>query len=108
MPRSKTPSHDPRLDTIAPLVDQKKIVTLGDIFHFVPRTTVAKHIGVDGKTFHSRLLDPEALTILQIHRMADLFSLSRETMYDLVRAHIREIKKGDWRMPALDYKGRKI
>jgi len=69
---------------------------------------VAKRLGIDSNTFYSRLLDPEAFTILQIYQMADLFSLSRETMYDLMRAHIREVKKGGWRMPALDYKGREI
>jgi hypothetical protein len=108
MPRHKTPSHDPRLDTIAPLVEEKKIITLGDVFHFIPRTTVARGIGIDPKTLAHLLLDPEDIAIRQIHQLADLFHLSREQVYDLLNAHIREVKKGDWRMPALDYKGREI
>ena len=106
MPHYKTPAHDPRLDTIAPLVEQKKIVTLGDVFHFVPRTTVARGIGVDHKTLTRLLLNPEDIAIRQIHQLADLFHLSREQVYDLLNAHIREVKKGDWQVPELDYRGR--
>lgn len=106
MPRSRTPAHDPRLDTIPALIEDKKIMTLGDIFHFFPRTSAAHLLQIERKQFDRLLLEPLSFTLQQIYDMADLFQVSREIMIDLVRRHAREVKKGGWDFPELDYKGR--
>lgn len=106
MPRPRTPAHDPRLDTITALIDDKKIMTLGDVFHFYPRTGAANYLSIDVVTFTRRLKDPESFSILQRNRLADLFKVSREKMEELLNRHIREVKKGDWQVPKLDYRGR--
>lgn len=81
-------------------------MTLGDIFHFFPRTSVADYLGIDFVTFTKRLQDPESFTILQIHQLADFFGLSREEMETLLNRHIREVKQGGWEVPKMDYRGR--
>lgn len=106
MPRHRTPAHDPRRDTIPSLIEEKKILTLGDIFHFFPRTAVARYLGIETRTLTRKLKDPESFTILQVHQLADFFGLSREQTELLLNRHIREVKKGGWQAPKLDYTGR--
>jgi hypothetical protein len=88
-------------------VEQKKITTLGQIFRWIPRAAVADALGVHVRRVTGMILRPGSITLDESDALADLFHLDREIMLGLIRAHMREVKKGGYVLPRLDYGVRK-
>jgi len=95
--------RDPRIDTIKPLVDAGRIKTFGDIFRRFSRTRVALELHISPYRLKQMILQPGGITMDDAHRMADLFSLDRQVMMDLIRRHIPEAEKKGYKVPKLDY-----
>lgn len=102
MPR-KVYTDDPRVHTIASMVEQKKITTLGQIFRWVPKTAIADALGVHVRRVTGMILRPGSITLDEADALADLFGIERDVFMKLIRAHRREVLKGGYSLPKLDY-----
>jgi len=99
----KAYTDDPRAHTIAPLVEQKKITTLGQIFRWIPRAAVADALGVHVRRVTGMILRPGSITLDESDALADLFEIERDVFMKLIRTHMREVLKGGYSLPKLDY-----
>lgn len=86
---------DTRYDLIPVMVADGKIERLGDIFLFIPKTTVAKDIGLRLDTWDRWMAKPELFPLRRLLQIAVVCGLTERQLMELVLAELEAKKRGN-------------
>lgn len=74
---------DPRYDAVRVLIETGHIKSFPDIFHYIPRTTVYKDLGVNFNRFSKAIYDPSMFRMEELKEIAELFGIDPKKMIDM-------------------------
>jgi NADH:ubiquinone oxidoreductase subunit D len=88
-------AKDKRYKTIKTLIATGHVVRFMQILELdvVPKTIIARDLGMHHQTFEKLLKDPERFTYKQAFRIASLIEVDAKVMVDLIYAQCIENKK---------------
>lgn len=76
---------DDRYDICRIMYARGHIRTFDELFKYIPKTVVAKDLGINLALFNKKLLRPVDFTIGQIDRMAELYGIAAATLIKFAR-----------------------
>lgn len=82
---------DRRYTTVKRLVEIGDITRLDEIFHYIPKSMVAKDLGTNYNRLIRLLKKPEGWILQDLYRLAELFGIDEMKMIEL--AHAQRKKK---------------
>jgi len=77
---------DKRYNTIKVLIETNNIKQLSDVFETLPRTVLAKDIGINYGRFLRKTADLELFDLKEIYRIADFIGVERKSVLDIIHA----------------------
>jgi hypothetical protein len=81
---------DKRYGVIKALFREGDRYRFKDIFDIVPKTIVAKDLGMNYHAFTRKVGDPERFTLKEIIKMADMFAIGPQNLCDRIFIDIEE------------------
>ena len=75
---------DKRYSTIKVLVETKNIKQLSDIFDTLPKTVLAKDMGMNYGRFLRKTKELELFSLKEIYSIADLINVDRGLLLDVI------------------------
>jgi hypothetical protein len=89
----KNPGRDPRYGTIKVLIESGHITSIRDIFHFIPKTTVYKDLGVNFNRFDRAILDPAIFRVEELKELAEMFEVDAKKFIDMAYEQSLTVRK---------------
>jgi hypothetical protein len=86
-------SKDNRYITIKNLITSGFIIRLVQIVDIIPKTTIARDLGMHHQTFEKLIKDPEKLTFEQVFLISSLIEVDPKVIIDLIYRQYTENKK---------------
>ena len=85
---------DKRFKTVKLLIEGGHIPEFKDIFEHIPRTAVAKEMGIHYDRFKKMITDPAEFKVKELYTLAGMIGVDGKILLDLVHAqHIKRRKK---------------
>jgi len=75
---------DHRYKRVKHLLSNGYITLFRDFFDHIPKTLVAKDLGIHNQTFSKLLEHPESFTFLHVFRISALFEVEEKVIIDLI------------------------
>jgi hypothetical protein len=86
-------SKDNRYITIKNLITSGFIIRLVQIVDIIPKTTIARDLGMHHQTFEKLIKDPEKLTFEQVFLISSLIEVDPKVIIDLIYRQYTENRK---------------
>lgn len=83
---------DQRYNLIKPMIEHDRIEDLKDIFKYIPKTVVAKDLGINNNRFSDLLKTPKNLRVYDLVRLADLCGITLRQIFDLITTELEREK----------------
>ena len=87
-------AKDPRYEMVNKLITSSNINSFSEILVIVPKTVVARDLGIHHITFNKLIKYPERFTLKNIYRIASLIEIDKKKMIDLFYNETSADKKG--------------
>lgn len=84
---------DPRYSTIKVLIEAGHIKSIRDIFHFIPKTTVYRDLGINYNRFYRAIYDPSIFRLVELVRLAELFGLDARKFIEMAYEQSLTVKR---------------
>jgi hypothetical protein len=84
---------DKRYGIIRALLKEGERYRFKDVFDVIPKTIVAKDLGMNYHTFTRKVEDPERFTLKEIIKMAGMFAVGSKNLCDRIFIDIQEKKE---------------
>jgi hypothetical protein len=84
--------RDPRYSAIKPLISAGGITSFRDIFKFLPKSIIARDLGMNNVRFTKLMNNVDDFMIRDILRLAEFFEIDALTMYSLINQQYIEDK----------------
>jgi hypothetical protein len=81
---------DKRYGVIKALFREGDQYRFKDVFDIIPKTIVARDLGMNYHTFTRKVEDPERFTLKVIIKMADMFAVGSQNLCDRIFIDIEE------------------
>lgn len=79
---------DPRYATVRHLIETGYVTMFAQIFETIPKSVIAKDVGMNNTRFTWLMGDPAEFTLEELFRIAELLGIEREAMVALVMKEI--------------------
>lgn len=90
------PPTDERYSMVAMLIRAGGIGTLEKLFKLLPKTTMAKDMGINVNRLTNCLLNPYHFTLKDITSMAGLLGIDRRILMNMFMDHL-EMREKEWK-----------
>jgi len=77
---------DKRYGTIKVLIETNNINQLSDIFDTLPKTVLAKDIGMNYGRFLKKTKELGLFNLKEVYKIADLIAVDRKSLLDIIHA----------------------
>jgi hypothetical protein len=77
-------ASDKRYGLVRSLFREGETYTFIDVFDIIPKTVIAKDLGMNYHTFTRKAEDPERFTLQEIMRMAEMFGMGAQGLCERV------------------------
>lgn len=74
------------------MIEHDRIEDLKDIFKYIPKTVVAKDLGINNNRFSDLLKTPKNLRVYDLVRLADLCGITLRQIFDLITTELEREK----------------
>lgn len=86
---------DKRYSTIKVLIETNNISQLSDIFDTLPKTVLAKDIGMNYGRFSRKAKELALFSLKEIYDIADLIEVDRKLFLDIIHSEANQAYKGE-------------
>jgi plasmid maintenance system antidote protein VapI len=76
-------AKDPRYSSVNKLITNSSLESFSDVLAFVPKTVLARDLGIHHITFNKLIKSPERFTLKNIYHIASLFGVDKKAMLEL-------------------------
>jgi hypothetical protein len=83
-----TTGRDKRYNLIKPMLKVGYINTFTDIFHYIPKTVVARDLSIKSDRFNALMQSPDEFTLRKLITLANFLDLSIHELIDLVLSEL--------------------
>jgi hypothetical protein len=83
-------STDDRYKLVKPMIDTDHIKSFRDIFTYLPKTVIAKDLGINNGRFTDLISHPEGLRVGDVYRLAALFNIEPRQIFELIESEINQ------------------
>jgi len=85
--------RDRRYELVQPLISAGRIQTFQDIFYFVPKTVIARDLGMNNSRFTELIKNVNKFVLKDIFRLAELFQIDDRELFRLIYEQYLRDKK---------------
>lgn len=82
-----------KLKSVKTVLELGSVKHFDDIFDVIPKSKVAKEMMMAYGTFKNKVFSPGQFTILELERLAEIFSVDYNTIYTFVLCHIKHAEE---------------
>jgi plasmid maintenance system antidote protein VapI len=87
-------AKDPRYNSVSKLIANSSLESFSEVLAFVPKTVLARDLGIHHITFNKLINHPEKFTLQLIYHIASLMGVDKKVMLELFYNQTSGDKKG--------------